>query len=129
MTVNRPSNIDITQIKKPYIVAGSKEDFYLSETAAIRVAGSTASNSNGASVVGSGTSGAGDGSGSGGSGNPSTFDRPQLADITAVTKSVYYDYQQQKLRAKLIISIKNTSGKNLLGMDARISIPQGSGGQ
>lgn len=61
-----------------------------------------------------------------GGGNPNV---PQLADIESVTKSIYYDPATQKARAKLVIKIRNSSEKPIIGIDARIAIAASDGGK
>jgi hypothetical protein len=61
----------------------------------------------------------------GGDGNK---DVPQLADIESVTKSIYYDPATKKARAKLVIKIRNSSTKPIIGIDARIAIAGADGG-
>jgi hypothetical protein len=55
-------------------------------------------------------------------------DVPQLADIESVTKSIYYDPATKKARAKLVIKIRNSSEKPIIGIDARIAIAAVDGG-
>lgn len=55
-------------------------------------------------------------------------DVPQLADIESVTKSIYYDPATKKARAKLVIKIRNSSTKPIIGIDARIAIAGADGG-
>lgn len=114
---NRPSNVDITQATKPLIWQGSVEDVYMTEESAKRIPRSIVR------VAGLQT-------GSGNNGDDSNpNDRPQLSDIESVTQTIYYDAKQKKKFAKVVIRIRNNSGQNLLGMDARITIPAASGGQ
>lgn len=115
MSINK-SNIDITKVPKPIVAIGSEEDFYLADDAAIRVKKYT-------KVLGL-QEGTGDGGDDG-----KRSDRPELSDIESVTKTIYYDVKQKKKMAKLVIRIRNNSGKNLLGIDARTTIPASAGGQ
>lgn len=126
MAEKRTSNIDVTQVSKPMVLVGSKEDYFLAPDAAIRVYGTSGA------VAQSGSGGlntfiADPGTNPGGS--VSQFDRPQLADIYSITHDTYYDSQQKKVRAKMVITMRNSSGKNILGMDARITVPASSGGK
>ena len=110
------SSIDITKLPKPVVAVGSEEDFYLADDAAIRIKKTSR-------VVGLQTGDNGDGDGD-------LFgDRPELSDIESVTKSVYFDADQNKTMAKVVIRIRNSSGKKLLGIDARTTIPSSSGGK
>ena len=116
MTIDK-SNLDITQVNKPVIAAGSLEDFYMSADSAIRV------------IRGYEAAGLQVGEDIGGPGNPGANDRPQLSDIMSVTKTTYYDQQQKKTFAKVVIRMRNSSGKNILGIDARTTVPQSLGGK
>jgi len=55
-------------------------------------------------------------------------DVPQLADIESETKTIYYDPATKKARAKLVIKIRNSSEKPIIGIDARIAIAAADGG-
>lgn len=55
-------------------------------------------------------------------------ERPQLADIESVTKSIYYDPGTKKARAKLEIKIRNSSTKPVIGIDVRVAIAASGGG-
>ena len=126
MADNRSSNIDVTQIAKPIILVGSKEDYYLSPDAATRVYNTSGLIAQGGSGGLSTFIAAGDSSGV--SSSVSQFDRPQLADIYTISHDTYFDSQQQKVRAKMTITMRNSSGKQILGIDARITVPSSSGG-
>ena len=109
------SSIDITKVPKPIVVYGSEEDYYLAEDAAIRI------------FKKSKVSGLQEGDDGGG--GPNVNDRPSLSDIESVVQSTYFDDKQNKTMAKVVIRIRNSSGKKLLGIDARTTIPVASGGQ
>lgn len=56
-------------------------------------------------------------------------DVPQLEDIEVVENTVYID-DKGITRARLTIKVRNSSGKTLLGVDARIKVPDSAtGGQ
>lgn len=65
--------------------------------------------------------------GNDGGGSP-TNRIPQLSDIENVIKEEYVDPATKTTKVKVIIKIRNSSGEDLLGVDARISIPQSQGG-
>lgn len=68
------------------------------------------------------------GEGGGGGGGSTTNKIPQLADIESVVKEEYVDPATKTTKVKVIIKIRNSSGEDLLGVDARIAIPQSQGG-
>ena len=112
------SSIDITKLPKPIVSIGSEEDYYLADDAAIRVKRVTK------------IAGLQDGSGGGLGDDDSKFnDRPELSDIESVTQTIYYDTKQKKKFTKVTIRVRNSSGKKLLGIDARTTIPVSSGGK
>ena len=111
----RISNLDLTQNAEPVIELGTAESYYMNPkyvryTPRVR-------------------SGVLDGlvDGPDGPGTPNKI--PQLSDIESVTKSVYLDTKTNETKAKLVIRIRNSSGEVLSGIDARIAIPAGSGGE
>lgn len=53
-------------------------------------------------------------------------DVPQLDDIQSIDPDIYYEGGVAK--AKVTIRIRNSSGKQLKGIDARLEIPTSSGG-
>lgn len=53
-------------------------------------------------------------------------DVPQLDDIQSIDPDIYYEDGIAK--AKVTIRIRNSSGKQLKGIDARLEIPTSSGG-
>lgn len=115
MTIDK-SSIDITKLPKPVVAIGSEEDYYLSDDAAIRIKKTS-------KLVGLQT-------GEDGLDDDSKFnERPELSDIESVTQTIYYDSKQKKKFTKLTVRIRNSSGKKLLGIDARTTIPISSGGQ
>lgn len=57
-----------------------------------------------------------------------TNDVPQLEDITVLENTTYTD-SKGITRAKLVLRVRNSSGKNLLGVDARKAILVSEGGQ
>lgn len=57
-----------------------------------------------------------------------SLNRPQLADIESVTKSIYYDTATKKARAKLEIKMRNSSPDPVMGVDVRIAIAPANGG-
>jgi len=54
-------------------------------------------------------------------------DVPQLEDIQLITNEAYID-SKGITRARLVIRVRNSSGKNLLGVDARKVIKTNEGG-
>jgi hypothetical protein len=117
MTIDK-SSIDITKLPKPTVIIGSEEDYYLAEDAATRIKRVSR------------ISGLQDGTGAGLLPDDSKFnDRPELSDIESIVQTIYYDSKQKKKFTKLTIRIRNSSGKKLLGIDARTTIPVSSGGQ
>lgn len=115
----RSSNLDITQVKKPYIYIGSVEDSTMAADAAIRFLKTTGQESG----LQTGTE---DGLGV----DDSKFnERPELSDIESITQTIYYDTKQKKKFVAMTIRIRNSSGKQLLGIDARKTIPVSSGGK
>lgn len=116
--VTRISDKDITKGNKPYVYEGSQEDAIMAADAAIRVKGLNVT------LVGLQT---------GGDGllpDDSKFnERPELSDIESVTQTVYYDSKKKKKFVKVVVRIRNSSGKTLLGIDARKTIPVVAGGQ
>lgn len=54
-------------------------------------------------------------------------DVPQLEDIQLLTNEAYID-SKGVTRARLVIRVRNSSGKNLLGVDARKVIKTNEGG-
>lgn len=63
-------------------------------------------------------------------GNPEdkAYDVPQLEDITIVENTTYVD-QKGITRAKLVLRVRNSSGKDLLSVDARKAVLSAEGGQ
>jgi hypothetical protein len=57
-----------------------------------------------------------------------TNDVPQLEDIEVVENVTYID-DKGITRARLVIKVRNSSGKTLLGVDARKAILASEGGQ
>lgn len=112
-TTPRISNLDLTQNADPVIDLVSADAFYM-DSKNVRYVAKTKSGF----LEGLG--------GGGGPENPNTI--PQLSDIQSVTKSVYLDTKTNETKAKLVIRIRNSSGKTLSGIDVRIAIPAGSGG-
>lgn len=116
----RSSNLDITQIKKPYIYIGSVEDSTMAADAAIRI--QRAIGQEIGLQVGGGT-------GSGLGPDDSKFnDRPELSDIESITQVIYYDTKQKKKFVTVTVRMRNSSGKKLLGIDVRKTIPAAIGG-
>ena len=111
----RISNLDLTQNADPVIDAVSADGFYMSSKS-VRYAPNAKTYS---------IDGLPDGGGDEPK-KPNTI--PQLSDIESVTKSVYVDTKTNETKAKLVIRIRNSSGKILSGIDARVAIPAGSGG-
>jgi hypothetical protein len=111
----RISNLDITQNSEPVISPGTSDAYYMNQKY-IRYA---------PLPMGGAVEGLVEGPG--GPGEPNKI--PQLSDIESVTKSVYLDTKTNETKAKLVIRIRNSSGKTLTGIDARIAIPTGSGGE
>jgi hypothetical protein len=111
----RISNLDLTQNSEPVITPGTADAYYMNDKY-VRYAPKY-------------SSGALDGlvEGPDGPGVPNQI--PQLSDIESVIKSVYVDTKTNETKAKLVIRIRNSSGKILTGIDARIAIPVGSGGE
>ena len=111
----RISNLDLTQNAEPVIMPGTADAYYM--------------NSKFIRYAPKGAAGAIDGlvDGPDGPGTPNEI--PQLSDIESVIKSVYVDTKTNETKAKLVIRIRNSSGKVLSGIDARIAIPAGSGGE
>lgn len=112
----RPSNTNITQKAKPVIWAGSANDVYMTKDSAVRVAR--------ADSVTAGLQIPDD-----------TLDddakfneRPELSDIASITQTIYYDAKQKKKFVKVVIRMRNSSGKKILGIDARLTKPVSAGG-
>jgi len=112
----RPSNTDITQRTKPVIWAGSEDDVFMTKDSAIRVA--RANFATAGLQVGGGDPGD----------DSKENDRPELSDIASITQTIYYDSKQKKKLVKVVIKMRNNSGKNLLGIDARLTKPVAVGG-
>jgi hypothetical protein len=55
-------------------------------------------------------------------------DVPQLEDITVIENTTYVD-DKGITRARLVIRVRNSSGKPLLGVDARKAVLASAGGQ
>jgi hypothetical protein len=55
-------------------------------------------------------------------------DVPQLEDIEVVENTTYVD-DKGITRARLVIKVRNSSGKTLLGVDARKAVLASAGGQ
>lgn len=53
---------------------------------------------------------------------------PQLEDITVIENTTYVD-DKGITRARLVIRVRNSSGKPLLGVDARKAVLASAGGQ
>lgn len=64
-----------------------------------------------------------------GGGGSTTNAIPQLADIESVIKEEYIDPATNTTKVRAIIKIRNSSGEDLLGVDARIALSQSQGGQ
>lgn len=111
----RISNLDLTQNAEPVVNLGSADSYYMNSKY-VRYAPDRYSRSIEGLL-----------DGPDGPGKPNEI--PQLSDIESVTKSVYVDTKTNETKAKLVIRIRNSSGKTLSGIDARIAIPTGSGGQ
>jgi hypothetical protein len=111
----RISNLDLTQNAEPVVNPGTADAYYMNSKY-VRYAPVPGSRSaEGLFELPDGP------------GTPN--ETPQLSDIEFVTKSVYLDTKTNKTKAKLVIRIRNSSGKVLSGIDARIAIPTGSGGE
>jgi hypothetical protein len=111
----RISNLDLTQNSEPVLNSGTADSYYMNSKY-VRYAPDRYSRSIEGLL-----------DGPDGPGKPNEI--PQLSDIESVTKSVYVDTKTNETKAKLVIRIRNSSGKTLSGIDARIAIPTGSGGQ
>jgi hypothetical protein len=111
----RISNLDLTQNSEPVVNFGTADSYYMNSKY-VRYAPDRYSRSIEGLL-----------DGPDGPGKPNEI--PQLSDIESVTKSVYVDTKTNETKAKLVIRIRNSSGKTLSGIDARIAIPTGSGGQ
>ena len=116
MTNRRISNLDLTQNADPLIDEHSADSYYMSSKA-VRYKPSDVDAFDGGLL------------GGGGDGGNETHNIPQLSDIESVTKTTYLDTKTNQTKAKLVIRIRNNSGKTLSGIDARIAIPTGSGGK
>lgn len=114
-TKPRISNLDLTQNAEPIVSPGTADAYYMNDKY-VRYAPKARSGSVDGLVEGPE-----------GPGTPNEI--PQLSDIESVTKSVYVDTKTNETKAKLVIRIRNSSGKVLSGIDARIAIPAGSGGE
>lgn len=114
---NKPriSNLDLTQNAEPVVLPGTADAYYMNSKF-VRYAPA------GKSIASEGLL-----DGPDGPGTPNLI--PQLSDIESVTKSIYVDAKTNETKAKLVIRIRNSSGKVLSGMDVRIAIPTGSGGE
>lgn len=51
---------------------------------------------------------------------PTTGDKPELSDIESISKSIYFDAKTNTNKAKLVFKIRNNSGQDLIGIDARV---------
>ena len=111
----RISNLDLTQNAEPVVNLGTADSYYMNSKY-VRYAPIPTSRSAEGLVEGPD-----------GPGTPNEI--PQLSDIESIIKSVYVDTKTNKTKAKLVIRIRNSSGKVLSGIDARIAIPTGSGGE
>lgn len=111
----RISNLDVTQNSEPVIAAGTADSYFMNPKFIRYAPKPTSLSVDGLVDL------------PGGPGTPN--DVPQLSDIESVTKSVYVDTKTNKTKAKLVIRIRNSSGKVLSGIDARIAVPTGSGGE
>ena len=120
MTSRRISNLDLTQNADPLVDQNSADAYYMNSKAVRYKPTDTAAFDGG--LLGSGGSGGDDP-------KPKPHDIPELSDIEYVTKTVYTDTKTNESKAKLVIRIRNNSGKTLSGIDARIAIPTGSGGK
>lgn len=115
----RFSTSDITKPTKPVVIQGSVDDILLAPDAAIRTKRDITTKS-----------GLQTGDGGGLGRDDSKFnERPEISDIESITHSTYYDTKQKKTMSKVVIRMRNSSGKQLLGIDARITIPVSSGGK
>lgn len=112
----RPSNTDITQRSKPVIWSGSVDDVFMTKDSAIRVP--RANFSTAGLQVGEDRR----------EDDAKFNDRPELSDIASITQTVYYDTKQKKKFVKVVIRMRNSSGKKLLGVDARLTKPIATGG-
>jgi hypothetical protein len=54
---------------------------------------------------------------------------PQLADIESIDPEQYYDAGSNVAKAKLIIRIRNSGGKDVIGVSVRRTNPAGTGGR
>lgn len=108
MTSNKPSDLNITHNAVPVVLAGSPDAFNM-DSRYVNVIDSISGSQYGDlfSFVSGGSDGA-------------THDKPELSDIEFVSKSTYFDPKTNSTKAKLIFKIRNSSGQNLLGIDARI---------
>jgi hypothetical protein len=109
MTSNKQSDLNITHNAIPVVLAGSPEAFnmdarYVNVVDAIR---------------GSQAGDLFDFTG-GNNGGGEIHDKPELSDIEFVSKSTYFDPKTNTTKARLIFKIRNSSGQNLLGIDARL---------
>jgi len=111
----RISNLDLTQNAEPVVNLGTADAYYMNSKY-VRYAPNPTSRSAEGLVEGPD-----------GPGTPNEI--PQLSDIESVTKSVYLDTKTNETKAKLVIRIRNSSGKILSGIDARIAVPERSGGK
>ena len=109
MTSNNTSDLNITHNAVPVVLAGSPEAFnmddrYVNVIDAVR----GAQYGDLFSFTDSGTN------------DGLNHDKPELSDIEFVSKSTYFDPKTNTTKAKLIFKIRNSSGQNLLGIDARM---------
>jgi hypothetical protein len=111
----RISNLDITQNSEPVISLGTADSYFMNPKY-VRYAPRPTSLMSDEIIDGL-------------AGPETPNDVPQLSDIESVIKSVYWDTKTNKTKAKLVIRIRNSSGKILSGIDARIAVPEGSGGE
>lgn len=64
----------------------------------------------------------------GGGNEDKANDKPELEDIVVIENSTYKD-EKGVSRAKIVFRVRNSSGKTLLGVDARKAILSIEGGQ
>jgi hypothetical protein len=111
----RISNLDLTQNAEPVVNLGTADSYYMNKKYVRYAPNPTSRSAEGLAERPDGP------------GTPNEI--PQLSDIESVTKSVYLDTKTNETKAKLVIRIRNSSGKILSGIDARIAVPEGSGGK
>lgn len=120
--MTRLSDLDVTKTPLPVVGKGSVEDYYQDSRSVITTDGFLSTKDVSVNLNTSDL-GLDSGADTGAvTAQDVTHDFPELTDVESVVKYTYFDEASQTTKAKLVFKIRNSSGKTLLGVDARLTI-------